>query len=119
MNEEILKRLDALAAKLGTTSTYLWSVMVKQAIVTGYVDLGVAIIFVLVGAAAGLMLGLFIRFAKSDKYKYDEWPLGCSILAGVVLLLCIGIAIGFSYSAALELANPQGWALQTILGVGR
>lgn len=38
MNEEILKRIDALAAKLSVTAAHLYGVLVKQAQMTAYID---------------------------------------------------------------------------------
>ena len=44
MNEETLQAVTALAQKLGTTSEYLWSVLIQQA----YLEAGLSLVNIIV-----------------------------------------------------------------------
>ena len=111
--QEMLKRLDALAEKLGTTAQYLWHVLVKQGIAMGLVDATTAVAF-LVATIIGIV------YAK----KLVKWLLGPDGIEDVwfpaILLIgsCIGMTIAalcYAQSAILELYNPEYWALQELL----
>jgi hypothetical protein len=107
------KLLQDLANKLGTTSEYLWGVLVKQAHAQVYIDivsdvLGLGLIFVLLKTANYLW----------KKFKEDDDRDGCAILAvaclffAVVLSLALIFSIPDTMTAAM---NPEYWALDKVL----
>ena len=113
---EVYQRLDALAAKLGTTVQYLWSVVLRQARVEIIQDLCLAIVFFLAIGLLSYVLKKLVKYIKDDAAGWnDEWSF---IAAG----LCIfGIVGSFAwlvimlYSVITPLLNPEYWALQQVL----
>ena len=65
MSDEILKRVDALAAKLGVVSEKLWGVLVKQAYVDGAID-------VIIGMGMGLAAWLMYRWSERLWKEYKN-----------------------------------------------
>lgn len=113
MNEELLKRLDVLAAKLNTSAQFLWSVLIKQAKVEMIEDA----LFI---ALTAVGLWIVIKWTQSFYKRHDELT-DCPA-EGIPLVFCwiFGvIAMPFSIYALFEiptlLFNPQFWALQQIV----
>lgn len=44
MDDKYQQMIEALAAKLGTTAEHLWGVLVRQAPITGAVDLAICVV---------------------------------------------------------------------------
>ena len=123
MDDKTLQALTTLAAKLGTTAEYLWGVLLRQAPITGAVDL-------LVCAAWIVGLLAWARFVnrktttpprtEDDRHPCAEWSdeTGVAIawasvvLAGGIAALVIGSNLSNIVAA---LANPEYWALKQIL----
>ncbi len=108
--QELIKRLDALAAQLGTTGAYLWEVLVRQAKISGYTDLGCT---VFLGALtyAGYKMARILW----DKHEEDG-----GYAVGAVLIGCVSVGISIwtvvtLQVAVLELSNPSYYALEKIL----
>jgi hypothetical protein len=108
MSEQLLQRLDALAVKLGVTAQYLWGVLVKQARVEMWQDIGLASFFVL-AAIGSSTLGVFL--VKDDDPDADGVGLFCLLISLVIL----GVAVGYGRAALTEGLNPEYWALQQVL----
>ncbi len=129
MKEEIFKRIDALAVKLGVTAQYLWGVLVKQAGVEAVKDLVWAGFFT-VGTAALLYTAykFLPRTWKRKEGKYGEqdyvydWDqrdaAGCVGWTALVLgIICVIPALIFAGSAFTPLMNPEYWAFQEVMGL--
>ena len=115
MSDEILKRLDALAAKLGIATEHLWSVLVKQGTVEG--AYGVA----MMAAGAGLILcgALLGRKALSKESMNSDGP---ERFIGFLIPAMVGtvfgfISIGAGFFLTKYLFNPEMYALTEILRV--
>jgi hypothetical protein len=114
VKEELLARLDALAVKLGTTTEYLWGVLIKQAKVEAITSIATTILFLLmVGACA--VVGRHI-------YRATDWKRDDNGDAGVVTAACwaVGVpclfaAILYAYMLPTLLLNPEYWALQEVI----
>lgn len=111
MNEETLRRLDALAEKLGVATEYLWGVLIAQS--------KVAIVECIVGfIVGGLLLAttwyLSRKAAAADDYGYEGFALG----SGALLLGIIGIVVLLvaTFSIWTPLLNPEYYALKQVLG---
>lgn len=111
---ELIKRLDALAEKLGTTGAYLWSMLVKQAYYTGIQDAIWAAAFLIV-AILGYK-GVRYSYTKScaDHYGAEGWVYGV-VFGCIGVVACVGLFLGFSTEAIKEIANPGYYALKQIL----
>ena len=123
MDEKTLAVLTELAAKLGTTTEYLWGVLLKQARIRGITGL---IIMTLCIA----MLIFCTRFVyrktatplatKENPFPSPQWDEdeACVLVWGILIfawfatIVCAGIEISNGVTAFL---NPAYWALQQIL----
>ena len=108
MTDEILKRLDLLAAKLSTTVDHLWGVLLFQARIEAISD-GLALVVTLFAAYWVYRWG---RWVAKNENQVDDlvwFPIG-------VLSVALGVIV-FAELAYLptELFNPQYFALHRIL----
>lgn len=121
MNDNTAKLLEQLAAKLGTTSQYLWGILLKQAHISAITTL-VQILITLLG---GLMLyRVHKKLSKEDEnvdrgrslyWKYEE-------LAVIPMIISSLVFIGFLISAFFSFGDvingffsPEYWALEKVL----
>ena len=108
LTSEILKRIDALAEKLGVASGQLWSVIVAQARVEGITLLIIAGVLAIV--AVGLAR-LVKRFWGTD----DDAESVIVVVGSVGCVVASTIAFGCAIGSITPLLNPQYWALQEIV----
>jgi len=111
MNEELLKRLDAIALKVGTTATQLWGVLIRQARVEMWQDIGWMVGWL---AVCGLSAWGVRWLLHEDEPSANDGPI--VILAGV----CVFAVLAAAYcgqSAITEGINPQYWAFKQLLGM--
>ena len=123
MDDKTLSTLTALAQKLGTTAEYLWGVLLKQAPITGSIDLAVM-------AAWVVAVVCWFRFVRrmtekpaatgANKYPIAQWGDEAGVAfawasvigAGLLTALIVGMSLS---STAAALLNPEYWALKQIL----
>ena len=114
MNDKTLQALTTLAAKLGTTAEYLWAVLVKQAPLSGALDLA------LIAAWVGVCVWL-VRFVRrktaGDQPAWSDEAFVFFAWGGVGVVCCLtaligGLTIG---GAVTAIVNPEYWALRQIL----
>jgi len=113
LSEELLARLDLLAAKLNTTGEHLWEVLTRQGYIVGAYGL-----FTLV---AGLLMVVAACYCWNKAYKLDkdndyDWAGGLGFL-GVLsgILAIVGIVNGLVQTRFLF--NPEYYALTKVLGL--
>ena len=122
VDDKTLQALTTLAAKLGTTAEYMWGVLLRQAPITGAIDLAVMVAWV---TMAVLLLRLVRRKTtkpaktEEDRYPSAEWHEEGAVLAwagaiGFALITALIVGSGLS-SVAAALTNPEYWALKQIL----
>lgn len=117
MNEQTTKLLEQLANKLGTTSEYLWSILIRQAPINSTITL---VQFVVLALYGFILYRLHVKFSREDENErsiyYNVEP--------IMWLMCIGliIFIGLCIAAFIEIPdllngyfNPEYWALNRIL----
>jgi hypothetical protein len=113
---ELTTLLESLASKLGTTTEYLWGVMIKQAPIDAFVGITLIII-------SFLLIIPYVRyikwFAKNYQKCYDNDTEVGHWIAIVILaiILCIWLIISICdiNNVVTALANPEYWALEQIL----
>ena len=120
MDEKTLKALTDLANKLGITAEYLWGVLLRQAPLTGVIDM-MLIMAWLIGAV------LWCRFIvrkttcprPTENDPKADWTGEAAFFAwasAVVVALFAGVAVSRSLATTVAaLANPEYWALHQIL----
>lgn len=124
MDKQTTELLQQLAAKMGTTVEYLWSIMVKQAYITVVTDI---ICYILVGAFVFAVYKYVPKiWAKGDETKrskgntYDEpelkYYITCIALVAASSILSLISLISIPATVGI-LLNPEYWALKQILGI--
>lgn len=103
MDEKTLQALTALATKLGVTAEYLWGVMVKQAPISGALDLAV------IAAWTAACVWLVRRKTAGDPPEWrDDMARAMAWVA--VGLVCVLTAVigGFEFTGAVTaIVNPE------------
>lgn len=120
MNEQTVKLIEQLAQKLGTTTEYLWTILIKQAPISAAIDM----IYCLLTIVGGLVLYRMHKVFSIEKhgtYKnetlYDARDgVGfCMVLAAIVWAI-IFIVCFFSLNNIVNgFFNPEYWALKEII----
>ena len=122
LSGEVLKRLDAIAAKLGVTVEMMWDIMTRQGMIQGiygiiYVALGI------VGFFMALKLSAESGFAIRDADRnWREDGADSKFIGGVFALLGSIAALIFSlvllaqgFGDTKYFFNPEFYALSEIL----
>lgn len=114
---ELLPKLDVLAAKLGVVGEYLWRALIRQTVLSGWLEVAGGLFALLVGVY------MFIKLRREARRRleegYDRWRDNADeiyVLAGVVLGL--GLVFGGCLLAdgIQKLVYPEAFALRSILG---
>lgn len=118
MNEQTVALLQELANKLGTTSEYLWVVLIKQAPIQGTVML---VQYILTIAAIAAVWKWRRQIATGITAAFDEGE-------GIEVMTAIALSIGGVVSGVWLIAclfsmdtmvtafmNPEYWALNKVL----
>ena len=122
MDDKTLQALTALANKLGTTAEYLWGVLLRQAPLTGVIDLMLTMAWV-IGTV------LWCRFVArkttrpkrtdDDHSPYADWTGEAAFFSwasAAVVALTTGLVVSGSLATTVAaLANPEYWALRQSL----
>lgn len=116
MNSETNQMLEKLANKLGTTTEYLWGILVSQA----KIDAITTIFQYLIIAIFGIVLYKLNKRFRIEKDNYTTYEKHDYI--GFIMASCFGIWCILSFIAFLSigntvngLLNPEYWALNEIL----
>lgn len=123
MTEEILKRLDALSAKLGVAAATLWDAYLRQARIEGIKDL----------AWAGIWSVVTILCIFISRHGYQKWSVmppfrkrtsdeddlaSCELvklrIGGICAVIGALVALGFLSGAYDALANPVAYAFDLL-----
>jgi hypothetical protein len=123
MDQNTLQALTALAQKLGTTAEHLWGVLLRQAPISGAIELAF-----MTGMVVACVIWWRVVIAKTtrrkqsddDRYPRAEWEeegaffavASAATLSLVTLIVC---AEGFTLALA-AFVNPEYWALRQIIG---
>lgn len=120
MDTETVNLLAELAAKLGTTSEYLWEILLRQAPISSTIILIQSIFTVLSGIFLWRLHKYFSKETDEDYSMYDRGNGGLESLMVIfsALILVICIALFFAIENMLNgYFNPEYWALNKILNV--
>ena len=118
MNDNTTKLLEQLAKKMGTTTEYLWRVLLKQAPIDATVTLLQFIAIVLFGYA---IWRVHKKLLSEDKdgdtgyYKYEEAAAIPMIIATIVFAIMFLICFCCLGDIVNGYFNPEYWALQKVL----
>ena len=120
MDDKTLQALTTLADKLGTTSEYLWGVLLKQAPITGVIDMVTVIVLV-------VLVVLWARFVQrktsipkqteNDRYPRAEWENEGAFFSWVsvfIMVLMVSLMVCRLSTTVAALVNPEYWAFKQI-----
>lgn len=123
MNTELTTVLEQLANTLGTTTEYLWGVLIHQAYINGIINLIYYITIICAGIGI-FKLHIWLTHIHKDAREnsgytnYDEYdelaPIIMIILAAtwtILAITCI-ITIGDTINSFID---PEYWALNNLL----
>ena len=117
MNEHTAALVSQLAAKLGTTSEFLWATLLKQAQVSIYITL-------VEYALTAVVVALMWKFRAQIRHGYVELLdshttdffafIGGIIFVIFVIIWMVAMLIGLEMMIT-AIVNPEYWALDKIL----
>jgi uncharacterized membrane-anchored protein len=115
VTEEILKRVDALAAKLGVAAGELWRILVTQAKVEAWISAGWSVVFAIATAVAGgFSYWLIISAIRRVRTDSDDSTGGVGLLLGLLSVVLLIMTFGFAQEAASGFLNPEYQALKLL-----
>lgn len=122
MDEKYRQLIEAIAEKLGTTAEHLWGVTVRQAPISGAVDL---VLCIAIAAVTWWWFSLVKSKTmtppetETDRYPRAEWQNEGAFLAWLVALIFVVMAmvciIGSAQGIVAAFANPEYWALKQLV----
>jgi uncharacterized membrane protein len=119
---ETTELLKVLADKLGTTSEYLWGVLLSQAPISATVNL-LLLLLAIVGWVVFYRAHKYLsKEIPDNRYRYTRYQENDAapvimIIAGVVLVVYSLIMICSIESIVAGYFNPEYWALNKVLRV--
>lgn len=119
MDEKLRQLIEALAAKIGTTSEYIWGILVRQAPISAATDLVLCIVITSALAWWITLVNNKTTQKQDCPYQNAEWVNEGAFLAWLsVFLLGFGsmiFIISSLQSIVTAFANPEYWALKKLL----
>ncbi len=118
MNEQTINLLEKLSSKLGVATQVLWSALIKQAPISGTIDIIVSFFFIIISVLGAMFL---LKKTRKEIENNDEndflysWGVPLWIVWGIYTILVLIIA-GCTLSNSISgIVNPEYWALKEIL----
>lgn len=117
MNEKLTELLEKLALKLGTTTEFLWVVLVKEAHLVAITDL----IYIAMAIIAWIPMWkthfYLLNVKNQINYDNNDWT-GIVIIILAVILLVLTLATLANIGEIIDgFFNPEFWALNYILSM--
>ena len=121
--EELTGLLEKLAEKLGTTTEYLWGVMINQAPISATTTLFQTLLVILFGLGLWKAHKWLMKKEEEGNYaetRYDKYEGGAIIpmVIGVIIFVILSIicfcCIGDIVNGYF---NPEYWALNKVLNM--
>ena len=113
--------IEALSAKLGTTAEHLWGVLVRQAPISGAVDIMLCIFVISLAVWVLYVVNekTSMKSTDDDRHNWAEWEDESALLAWfVAIIFCALVIILVGVSAddiVSAFANPEYWALKQLI----
>ena len=121
MDENTAKLIEQLAQKLGTTSEYLWRVLLKQAQIDATTNLIQIVLILLFGWGLYKIHRKLMKktgneeYAKNLYYRYEEMA-SLPMIIGAIVFAIMSIWSFFCISNIVDgYFSPEYWALNKII----
>ncbi len=118
MDKETTQLIEKLAETLGTTSEYIWEVLIKQAPVYAAGTILEIILMIIFGCILFVLHLYFSKESDNSRSKYDKYDalIRVPMFIGAIFWFCLALVAFFSISHIITaLVNPEYWALKQIL----
>lgn len=126
MNEKTEQLLQSLADKLGTTTEYLWTILVNQAkfdVIVSLIQMAFMAAFIIATVKIHFKLAKELPTDPNDKWsryeslygKYEEAASIPMIIAGIVCIIMVLCFLSGFNDLVAAIFNPEYWALRQIL----
>ena len=118
LQKELMQRLDALTAKMGVTSEYLWETLVGQAFIEAMTSVVfVPIYVILVWFLFSRYIKIPVKSSRGGVEAVDDEFIGAigRIFPGVLCLVLMVAALIRLEAMPTQLLNPEYWALKELL----
>ena len=120
LKQEILTRIDALAAKLGVTADHIWLVLVKQAGVEAWMCGAIGVTCAILAVVAFSWCWKLGGQCHSIRESERHYGSGEGFLAGAFFSGLAGVALTIATMVLLSgvptlVMNPEYWALKQVL----
>lgn len=121
MNEQTIKLIEEMAHKLGTTTEYLWGILIKQATVQAYMGLFFILLIAIFNYVLYKVHKRLMEIKDYGDYKksgYSYYGDNAKIPMGIALVIHCLLIIGALCSIETVINgffNPEYWALDKVL----
>ena len=120
--EQLTQLLAQLAEKLGTTTEYLWEVLIRQAYVNSMINIFAIIFTVLLGVALWKVHKWGCEkpkegYCDTNYEKHEILIMLPMIIFGFVFAICFFVSTINFGSTLSGLINPEYWALKQVLSI--
>jgi hypothetical protein len=117
--EELTPLLEKLAEKLGTTTDYLWGVLIKQAPITATVKL-VYLALVIIGGIA--LYKIHKRLCRevdgcNGYFEFGELAMAPMVVATIIWAVLFIICFFQIGTIVTGFFNPEYWALDEVMSL--
>jgi len=114
--ENLTKLLNELAVKLGTTTEFLWEILLKQAPIDAIVGISLIVLFLILIIPYVMYIKWFSKHCN-ELYKEDKESIHtvfCVIILIIMFALFIANICEIN-NTITAIFNPEYWALKEIL----
>ncbi len=113
--KEIAPLLEKLAGQLGTTTEYLWGILIKQAPINSLISIFQYFILFIITYIGWKIFKKAYKMA--DDENWDDLWLILPVLVGLTFII-LWISCFFSLTSTINgFINPEYWALNRILEI--
>jgi len=119
MTPEVTEILKQLAQKLGTTTEFLWTILVKQQYIDGYIRLGISVFVVLIIIISFLIFNKYSKNLNNERNEYGDYSdKEVATITFIIVTITLSIIQIILFVCGIKLlSNPEYYALKEILNV--
>jgi len=114
MDEKTVALIEALAEKFGVTAEHLWGALLRQAPISGVVDLVVSVLLI----ASAVTLALIVKSKTANQAKLDMIDfMGAWTITAMLVIPATLVALSLVENVVAAFFNPEYWAMSKIMGL--
>ena len=109
LSEEVLKRIDSLAGKIGVTVEQLWPWLVRQQYVEAIYYSIIALMLLTITITAVLLIVKY--WSKLEKEDLEPPLITITVIIAILAIIFLGVGLG----EVADIFNPEYWALKDLM----